>query len=52
MKVGGSDELVVGSRMMLGEVVTKVGAAGFPEHKELLLAFPILDPIEAHVDRF
>ena len=52
MQVGGSYESVVGSRIMLGEVVTKVGASGFSVHEELHLAFPILDPIEARVDSF
>ena len=38
--------------MMFGEVVTKVGATGFPVHEELILAFLILNPIELYVDSF
>ena len=52
MHVGGSDESVVRRRMMLGELVTEVGSAGFTLREELLLAFLILDPIEAHVNSF
>ena len=36
--------------MMLGGVFTKVGAAGFPLQEELILACPILDTIEVHVN--
>ena len=50
MHVGGSDESVVRRRMMLGELVTEVDSAGFTLREELLLVFPILDPIEAHVN--
>ena len=37
---------------MLGEIVTEVSAAGFPINEKLALRGVVLDPIEAHIDRF
>ena len=37
---------------MLGEIVTKVSAAGFPINEKLALPGAVLDPIEAHIDGF
>ena len=42
----------MGRRIMLGELFAKVGPIGSPVHEELILVFPILDPIEVHVDSF
>ena len=39
-------------RMVLGLVITNIGAAGFPVDKELFLQCPVLDPVEAHVNGF
>ena len=41
---------VMGSKAVLGEVVTKVTAAGFPINDKLALLFVVLDSIEAHVN--
>ena len=35
---------------MLGEIVTKVRAAGFPINEKLALPGAVLDPIEVHID--
>ena len=37
---------------MLGEIVTKVSAAGFPINEKLTLPGAVLDPIEAHIGGF
>ena len=37
---------------MLGEVVTKVSAPGFPINEKLALPGAVLDLIEAHIDGF
>ena len=37
---------------MLGEIVTKVGAAKFPINEKLTLPGALLDPIEAHINGF
>ena len=39
VQVGGSDEAVMGIRMVLGEVVTKVGTVGFTVHEEFFWRF-------------
>jgi hypothetical protein len=42
---------VMGNRMMLGLIITKIRGPGPPVDKELALAGPVLDPIIAHVYR-
>ena len=37
---------------MLGEIVTKVSAAGFPINEKLTFPGAVLDTIEAHIDGF
>ena len=37
---------------MLGEIVTKISASGFPINEKLTLPGAVLDPIEAHIDGF
>ena len=37
---------------MLGEIITEVIAAGSPINEKLTLPGAVLDPIEAHIDRF
>ena len=44
--------LVMLSRVVLGEVVTKVSAAGSPVEVELALFDSILEPVEPHVYGF
>ena len=44
--------MVMGSRVVLGEVVAEVSAAGFPINDKLALPGAVLDPIEAHIDGF
>eukprot|EP00980_Cylindrotheca_fusiformis_P000015 scaffold5_cov98-Cylindrotheca_fusiformis.AAC.2 len=41
---------MVDRSMVLGEVIGKVGAAGFPKHVELSLGDAVADPVVAHVD--
>jgi hypothetical protein len=48
-KICGAHGLVVGRRMMLGEIVTKVLSAGFPINKKMVLANGVVYPIESHV---
>ena len=45
-------DTVMGRRVVLGEIVTKVSAAGFPMNEKLTLPGAVLDPIEAHIDGF
>ena len=52
MKVGRSHDTVMGRRVVLGEIVTEVSAAGFPINEKLTLPGAVLDPIEAHIDGF
>ena len=52
MQVGRSHNTVMGRRVVLGEIVTKVSAAGFPINEKLTLPGVVLDPIEAHIDGF
>ena len=52
MQVGRLHDTVMGRRVVLGEIVTKVSAAGFPINEELTLPGGVLDPIEAHIDGF
>ena len=37
---------------MLGVIVAQVSDSGLPVYEELTLAFTVLYPIKAHVDRF
>ena len=48
VQVGRSHDTVMGRRLVLGEIVTKVSAAGFPINEKLTLPGAFLDPIEAH----
>ena len=52
VQVFGPHFSVVGGRMVLGVVITKVGFARGPVDFELALANSVLDPVEAHVDGF
>ena len=52
VQVGRSHNTVMGRRVVLGEVVTEVSAAGFPINEKLALTGAVLDPIEAHIDGF
>ena len=52
VQVGRSHDTVMGRRVVLGEIVTEVSAAGFPIDEKLTLPGAVLDPIEAHIDGF
>ena len=52
MQVGRSNDTVMISRVVLGEIVTEVSSAGFPINEKLTLPGLVLDPIEAHIDGF
>ena len=52
VQVGMSHNTVMVRRVVLGEVVTKVSASGFPINEKLTLSGAVLDPIEAHIDGF
>ena len=52
VQVGREYTAVMGRRVVLGKVVTKVSAAGFSIKEKLDLPGAVLDPIEAHVDGF
>ena len=52
VQVGRSYDTVMGRRVVLGEIVTEVGAAGFSINEKLTLPGAVLDPIEAHIDGF
>ena len=52
MQVGRSHNTVMGRRVVLGEIVTKVSAAGFPINDKLAFPGVVLDPIEAHIHGF
>ena len=52
VQVGRSHDTVMGRRVVLGEIVTKVSAAGFPINEKLTLPGAVLDPIEAHIYGF
>ena len=52
VQVGRSHNTVMGGGVVLGEIVTKVSAAGFPINEKLALPGAVLDPIEAHIDGF
>ena len=52
MQVGRSHNTVMGRRVVLCELVTKVSAADFPINEKLALPGAVLDPIEAHIDGF
>jgi hypothetical protein len=48
-EICGAHGLVVGRRVMLGEVVTEVFTAGFPVDEEMVLTDAVADPIEVHI---
>ena len=52
VQVGRSHETVMDRRVVLCEIVTKVGAAGFPINEKLTLPGAVLDTIEAHINAF
>ena len=52
VKVGMARKAVMGTRVVLGELVTEVSDDGFPINEKLALPGAVLDPIEAHVDGF
>ena len=52
MQVGRLHNTVMGRIVVLGELVTKVSAAGFPINETLASPGAVLDPIEAHVYGF
>ena len=52
VRVGRSHDTVMGRRVVLGEIVTKFSASGFPMNEKLTLPGAVLDPIEAHIDGF
>ena len=52
VQVGRSHNTVMGRRVVLGEIVTEVSAAGFPINEKLALPGAVLDPIEAHIYGF
>ena len=52
VQVGRSHSKVMGRRVVLGEIVTKVSVAGFPINEKLALPGAVLDPIEAHINGF
>ena len=45
VKVGRAHKAVMGRRVVLGELVTEVSAAGFPINEKLDLPGAVLDPI-------
>ena len=44
--------MVMVRRVVLGEIVTEVSAAGFPINEKLAFPGAVLDPIEAHIYGF
>ena len=52
VQVGRSHNAVMGRRVVLGEIVTEVSAAGFPINEKLTLPGAVLYPIEAYIDGF
>lgn len=52
IEICGADSLVMFGGMMLGDVISFVGFAGFPIDMELSLLDMIADPIEAHAHGF
>ena len=52
VQVGRSHNTVMVRRVVLGEIVTEVSAAGFPINEKLDFPGVVLDPIEAHIDGF
>ena len=52
VQVGRLYNTVMGRRVVLGEILTKVSAAMFPINKKLALPGAVLDPIEGHIDGF
>ena len=52
MQVGRLHNAVMVRRVVLGEIVTDIRAAGFPINYKLALPGEVLDPIEAHINGF
>ena len=52
VQVGRAHQAVMCRRLVLGELFTKVSAAGFPINEKLALLGAVLEPIEAHVNGF
>ena len=52
VQVGRLHNTVMGRRVVPGEIVTKVSAAGFPINEKLALSGAVLDTIEARDDGF
>ena len=52
MKVGRAHNAVMVRRVVLGELLTKVSAAGFPINDKLAFPGAVMDTIEGHVDGF
>ena len=52
MDVDGAHAFVVGRRVVLGEVVTKVRDSRPPDNFELALVDTVFQPIKLHIDRF
>ena len=50
VQVGRSHDTVMVRRVVLGEIVAEVSAAGFPINEKLTFPGVVLDPIEAHFD--
>ena len=46
VQVGMLHDTVMGRRVVLGEIVTKVSAAGFPINEKLTLPGAVLDPMQ------
>lgn len=49
-KVGWADVLVMGRRVMFGEIIREVGASGFPADVVVFLDNAVAYPVIAHVD--
>ena len=52
VQVGRLHNTVMGRRVVLGEIFTKISAAGFPINKKPDFPAAVLYPIEAHIDGF
>ena len=52
MQINRAYEAVMGRGVMLGEIVTNIGAARAPVNEKLATMGAILNPIKAHVNGF
>ena len=52
VQVGRLNNTMMGRKVVLGEVVIEVSAAGFPMNEKMSLPCAVLDPIEVHIDVF